>query len=169
MNDYQMPLFDRYDMSVEFDRRVRPLKQRLREEWDRYSFKSDGELIEQFQGEIVGPLEIFPETSELQHIDGSLYEWEIPFQGDNELWHLYPVDVVWGLYGELFRGDLILQCHADSKSAAQRELDKRVSQISLILDLQRQRIETFESGFASVIVAEARMACRVQPRPVGNV
>jgi hypothetical protein len=43
MNDYQMPLFDRYDLSIEFERHLRPMRQRLVEDWDRYSFMSDDE------------------------------------------------------------------------------------------------------------------------------
>lgn len=169
MNDYQMPLFDRYDLSVEFERHLRPVRQRLVEEWDRYSFMSDEQLTDCFEGQMVCPIELLPERASLDHVEGKLYELAVPYRGDDELWHLFPVDVVWGVLGEVFRGALLLQALAGSAAEAQAHFDERLKHISAILDLQKQRIEIFERALPSIIRSQASQARRPLPDVPGAI
>ena len=165
MNDYQMPLFDRYDLSVEFERHLRPVRQRLVEEWDRYSFMSDEQLVDRFEGQMICPIELLPERASLDHVEGRLYELAVPYRGDDALWPLFPINVAWGVLGEVFRGELILQTLAASEAEAQSDFDERLKQIAVILDLQKQRIEMFEGALPSLVRAEAVRAQR--PLPAG--
>lgn len=169
MNDYQMPLFDRYDLSVEFERHLRPLRQRLVEDWNHYSFMSDEELIDRFEGQMICPIELLLERASLDHVEGRLYELAVPYRGDDELWHLFPVDVVWGILGEVCRGELILQTLAGSAAEAQSDLDERLEQIGAILDLQKQRIEIFERALPLIIRGQALQARRPLPDVPGAI
>lgn len=155
MNDYRMPLFSRYDMSVIFDHRVAWIQRRLRECWGDYCGLTDAEIVSKFcEFETICPLELNREEFNLEHVEKDCYELEISFSGDDELWHLYPVTALSCFDAEIFRLNLILQALTDSRDEAQQIFDADLDGIEVVLDQQQKRIEVFENALPGIVTGE---------------
>lgn len=165
MNDYEMPLFDRYDMAVEFDRCMIRVRQGLLRGWMDYCKMSDAEIVDQFGRQEICPLELLEEQADFEHIGGQHFEVSIPYRGDDELWHLYPVDVIWGMLGEVFRGELLLRVLAGSAAEAQGIARSRMRDISEVIAQQKRRIEVFEEAQPLLVRAELIKIRRSPPEP----
>lgn len=165
-NDYQMPLFDRYDMYVELDRNLTRIRNSLRENWRHLSKMTEAAIVHEFWIEdMIYPLELNPEDATLVHVKGTLFEFAMPYQGDDALWHLYPVGVVHGVLGEVFRGKLLLQTHASSQDQADEIFGRRLREITDVIAQQNQRLETFEEAIPMLIRNEISKLHRWPPEP----
>jgi len=163
MPNWQVPLFNRYDLSIEFDRQVGLIRRAIAEDWRTYSHWPEAKVIERFNAELVIPIELDVEAACMSRLGDTLYRYAVPFDGDDELWHLYPVAVVDGVMGELFRCELLLECHAGSASRARRIFDERLAETSAIVELQRQPIRGFASALPSLIAGEIAKIRRPPP------
>ncbi len=158
MNDYRMPLFARYDMYVAFDYHVGSIREKLRRSWGEYSRLGDAEIVSSFcEVETICPLELCRDQSTIDHLEDRLFELAVCYRGNEELWHLYPVEPVSGLYAETFRLNLLLQTFADSVEAAEKIFDVALCEIEVVLEQQNQRIEIFENALPGIIVGELAM------------
>ena len=158
MLDYRMPLFDRYDMSVEFDMHIADSRKVIRSDRHRFSSLPDDDLIEFFCCEIAC-LELFPDEARMSVHEDSGNGWielAVPFRGDASLWNLYPVEPISGLLGEVFRGHLLLQALGDNSEVAEAIFKVELEEISQVIEQQCQRVETFASAVPSIILSEAR-------------
>ncbi|MXO75732.1 hypothetical protein GRI40_10935 [Altererythrobacter aerius] len=165
MNDYQMPLFDRYDMSVEFERCMIRTRQCLHQGWRDFCKFTDDEIVDKLAGQEICPLELLEDQAELERVGEGLFEVAIPYRGDDELWHLYPVDVIWGMLGEVFRGELLLRVLAGSDDEAQGIAQERLRGISEVIAQQTRRIEVFEKAEPLLVRAEIIKFRRAPPEP----
>lgn len=163
LNDYGLPLFDRYDMSVEFERCMVRVRQRLLRGWTHYGKLSDAEIVNEFGEPEIYPLELFEEQATLEHVEGRLFEYAVPYHGDDEFWHLYPVEVMWGMLGEVFRGELLLRILAESDGEARGIAHSRLRGISQIIRQQKQRIDVFDDAQTLLVSSELIKIRRAPP------
>ncbi|WP_162935728.1 hypothetical protein [Tsuneonella amylolytica] len=155
MNDYRMPLFSRYDMSVIFDHRVAWIQKRLREGWGDYCGLTDAEVVSRFcEFETISALQLDREDFNLERVGKGRYELEVSFCGDDELWQLYPVAALSRFDGEVFRLKLILQALTDSREKAQCIFNADLEGIEVVLDQQQKRIEVFENALPGILTGE---------------
>jgi hypothetical protein len=139
---FEMPLFDRYKIDVEFDRHRWYIKQGLREV--PADEPVDAYVERTADGETICPLELG--RLWLMPVQGG-YEVHVPYVGDDELWHLYPGATHFiGILGEVFRGELILQVLTSTIKQAEEQAHERLSIIERIIEQQRERIRGFEES-----------------------
>lgn len=157
MTDHQISLFNRYDISVEFERHMGCVQRGMAAHWPQIADLDDDQLQGSYPAYIC-PLQIFPQHAKFgeESDQGSdRFVLKVPYQGDNVLWHLYPSKIVLGLSGEIFRGQLILSHPATSQTAAKDNFERCLSEILLVISQQRKRICLFEESLPSLVKAEA--------------
>jgi hypothetical protein len=170
MSIYQMPMFDRYPIDVEFDRHRRYIRQAVGEYTGDVS--GDHELVEKLGGrQWTCPLNLFPDEMYLVQQPGAEYEACVPYAGDDELWRLYPGNTpLISVDGEVFRRHLRLFANGQTSKAAGEAIAQQLQRIQAVIDAQAQRIEAFEESVVAYVEGELRQMRRLglQGRPAGS-
>lgn len=159
-----MPLFDRYDVSVEFNRRMGYVQRSLSGSSAQYARLPDEAIVDSlFNVCEICPIEIFSGDATLveqPRAQSSDFELSVPYRGDDELWHLYPSKLLEGILGEIFRGQLILTAIASSEATVRGQFERRLAGIEIVLGQLAERVRLFEEMVPSLIQAEAlKMRC----------
>jgi hypothetical protein len=168
-NDYQLPLFEWYDIQVELDRRWGYIRDGMRDALSEINQLTDDELVDRYwtYAELC-PIEIYdwePEILEAPRRSGCFdYEVRIAYSGDDELWRLRPGPLASPLPdGEIFRGRLIFCFVAQGCEEALEIVEERMAHIEPILAAQKKLIEQFDASLPDLIKAEARRLRQGEP------
>ena len=119
---YQMPLFEQYPLSVEFDRHKEMIERCFAAQPEKYRNRDEamrlGAELE------ICPIELRPHDLTIEHepeydgkgnIRGYCCTARAGFIGDPELWLLYPFELPEPMpEGEIFRQQLIISLHAST-------------------------------------------------------
>lgn len=117
----------------------------------------------------ICPIELMRDEAVLSVAAEGGWELHVPYRGDDELWHLYPVDVVEGTLGEVFRGHLILRSWGSTEELAWDAFNSRLDEIDKIIAQQTKRIAIFDEACPELVLGELRKARRVPGAPVLNL
>ena len=154
---YQVPLFERYPLWTEFDRRQKMIDAAAARDNQIISNHERAQLLG--SGLAIDPLVLRPETLTIVHagqyneageLTGYRSTAQIGYFGDPELWNLSPLDLLGALpVGEVIRYELIL-CHfAPCEAEGERLLNAELDQVRAIIGLQREQVEHFNSLLVS--------------------
>jgi hypothetical protein len=163
MVDCQLPLFDRADMSELFNRHLAIMDDPYGENGLAHSNLNEMEILDRFYFEIV-PIEIRMKELLLEpDCDGvsDYYVLEVPYVGEPELWHYYPVCRPPQFDGEVFRWNLNMRSYEKTETAAKAEFDRRLADIMTVLEQQKERLELYKEAavlHAKVAAFKARHA-----------
>lgn len=184
--DYEPPLFQRYDLSVEFLRRRSRARRLLQERWPRLHLQEDADIVRNLLLSCsVLPLRFFHEharlvVEEIGAVEGTsercnLYRKFIPFEGDEELWHLSAgPDPDGEAVGEVAYREYVAAVLEVSEESALQILDRETELAEQMIAAQETRIAAFNkrlAGFVARELAKRRRQDQVGrwwERPVGS-
>jgi hypothetical protein len=154
-NEYQLPLFDRFPLTIEFQRRLDLITETIARLSPEQLATPTHTMIEGLVGNsYIEPLELFTNRSWVRVQEdetlggGGWYLAGMGYAGDCELWRMNP-GVPGGFpEGEFFRGELITVVEARSLALALEYFEENWAQIDAILSVQRLQIEQFNAGLA---------------------
>ena len=150
---YQMPLFEQYPLSVEFDRHKEMIERCFAAQPEKYRNRDEamrlGAELE------ICPIELRPHDLTIEHepeydgkgnIRGYCCTARAGFIGDPELWILYPFELPEPMpEGEIFRQQLIISLHASTTAEGEDRIHRAVAHVRAILGLQTEHIEHFNA------------------------
>ena len=184
--DYERPLFQRYDLSVEFLRRRRRARRLLEEKWSRLYMQEDADIVHNLLLSCsILPLRFFHEHARLIVEESGvvagtkercyLYRKFIPFEGDEELWHLSAgPDVEGEAVGEVAYREYVTAALEVSEESAFQILDRETELAEQMIAAQQTRIAAFNKGLAAFVARELakrrrqNQVSRWWERPVGS-
>lgn len=164
--DYEPPLFQRYDLSVEFLRRRRRARRLLEERWSRLHMQEDADIVRNLLLSCsILPLRFFHEharlvVEEIGAVDGTgercyLYRKFIPFEGDEELWHLSAgPDANGEAVGEVAYREYVTAVLEVSEESASLILNEQTELADRMIAAQQPRIAAFDKGLAAFVARE---------------
>ena len=186
LSEYQPPLFQRYDLTVEFLRRRRLVKTLLAERWSRLHMIADEEILRELVCVCsIAPLRLDHEHERLLVEDAGvvaetqqpcyLYRKFIPFDGDVELWHLSPgAEEDSSTAGEVAYLEYVTSVLELSEESALPVLNKQTELAERMISAQHARIVTFNRGLPAFVARELAkwrrqdQVSRWWERPVGR-
>lgn len=161
--EFQRPLFDGYEIGVEFEKRWKHVDTLAAA---CSAAEESATVVERLtNGLCLCSLELSTDRSTLEVIAAGgmvgtqepLYEYiyRIPFQGDPELWALKPAKRFYfsdlQLEGEIHRGNLILAFIVASSEEAEELFATAVNELKMVIDAQAMEVGSFNHALPPLI------------------
>ncbi len=175
--EFQPPLFQRYDLSVEFLRRRRQARDLMDAQWVDLRSMPDEEITTSIAQScaieplrlVTGHARLIVEPTPYTARDGRtchFYRKFIPFAGDAELWELSPSPFACGeAEGAIAYLEYVTSTLEVNEQCALRQLDQQVARAERLIALQLLRIEPFNGSLQSMVRREVARRRRVEVLP----